>query len=53
MDVFTLYTNIYYEEGAEDCFKKLEERKNKSIPSIAIKSLILMIFKSNAFWFGN
>ena len=32
---------------------KLEVRKNKSIPSIVIKNLILMILKSNAFRFGN
>ena len=53
MDVSSLYTNIDHEEGAEACFKKLEERKNKSIPSIVIKNLILMILKSNAFRFGN
>ena len=35
------------------CFKKLEERKNKSMPSIVIKNLSLMILKSNAFRFGN
>ena len=49
----SLYTNIDHKEGAEACFKKLEERKNKSIPSITIKNLILMILKSNAFRFGN
>ena len=53
MDVSSLYTNIDHEEGAEACFKKLEERKNKSIPFIVIKNLILMILKSNAFQFGN
>ena len=53
MDVSSLYTNIDHEEGAEACFKKLEERKNKSIPYIVIKNLILMILKSNAFRFGN
>ena len=53
MDILSLYTNINHEEGAEACFKKLEERKNKSIPSIFIKNLILMILKSNAFRFGN
>ena len=52
MDVSSLYTNIDHEEGAEACFKKLEEKK-KSIPSIVIKNLILMILKSNAFRFGN
>ena len=53
MDVSSLYTNIDHEEGAGFCFKKLEERKNKSIPSIVIKNIILMILKSNAFRFGN
>ena len=53
MDVSSLYTNIHHEEGAEACFKRLEERKNKSIPSIVIKNLILMVFKSNTFRFGN
>ena len=53
MDMSSPYTNIDHEEGAEACFKKLEERKNKSIPSIVIKNLILMILKSNAFRFGN
>ena len=53
MDVSSHCTNIDHEEGAEACFKKLEERKNKSIPSITIKNLILMILKSNAFRFGN
>ena len=53
MDVSSLYTSIDHEEGAEAYFKKLEERKNKSIPSIVIKNLILMILKSNAFRFGN
>ena len=53
MGVSSLYTNIDHEEGAEACFKKLEERKNISIPSIVIRNLILMIFKSNAFRFGD
>ena len=47
-DVSSLYTNIDHEEGAEACFKKLEERKNKSIPSIGIKNLILMILSDLA-----
>ena len=51
MDVSSLYTNIDHKEDAKACFKKLE--KNKSIPSIVIKNLILMILKSNAFRFGN
>ena len=49
MDFSSLYTNIDHKEGAEACFQKLEERKNKFVPSIAIKNLILMILKSNAF----
>ena len=49
----SLFTNIDHEEGAEACFKKLEERKNKSITSIVIKSLILIILKWNAFQFAN
>ena len=53
INVSSLYTNIDHEEGAETCLQKLEERKNKSISSIAIKNLILMILKSNAFRFGN
>ena len=53
MDVSSLYTNINHEEDAEACFKKLEERKNKSIPSIVIKNLTFVIPKSNAFRFGN
>ena len=53
MDVSSLYTNIDHGEGGEACFKKLKERKNKSIPSIVIKNLIPMILKSNAFRFGN
>ena len=53
IDVSSLYINIYHEEGEEACFKNLEERKNKSIPSIVINNLILMIVKTNAFRFGN
>ena len=53
MDVSNLYTNTDHEEGAQACFKKLEERKYKSIPSIAIKNLILVILLSNAFRFDN
>ena len=53
MDVSSLYTNIDHEEGAEICFKKLEEIKNKSIPSIIIINLIPIILNSNAFRFGN
>ena len=53
MDASFLYTKIDQKEGADDSFKKLKEIKNKSIPSIVIKSLILMMSKSNAYWFGN
>ena len=38
LDVSSLNTNIYCEEGAQACFKKLEEKKNKHVPSIVIKS---------------
>ena len=47
MGVSSIYTNIDQEEGAEACFN------NKSIPSIVIKNLILIILKSNSFRFGN
>ena len=53
MNVSSLYTNIDHEKGTEACFKKLEERKHKSILSIFIKNLILTIFKSKALRFGN
>ena len=49
IQVSSLDSNINHEDGSETCFKKLEERKNKSILSIFIKNLILMIFKSKAF----
>ena len=53
MDVSSLYTNANYEEGAESCFKKLEEGKNIFIRSIVIKILVIMILKTNAFRFSN
>ena len=53
MDVSSLYTNIDHNEGAEACYVKLEERKNKTITSVVLKSLILLVLKSNAFRFGN
>ena len=53
MDETALSTNIDHQEGAEACFEKLEERKNKSIPSAALKSLISLVLRSNAFRFGN
>ena len=43
MNVSSLYTNINQEQGAEAYFKKLEERKNKCIPSIVNKNSVLMI----------
>ena len=53
MDVNSLYTNIDHEEGAQACFEKLEQRKNKMFPSIVIKELILIVLKSNVFRFCN
>ena len=53
MDVSSLYTNIDHEEGAEACREHLELRKNKSIPSSKLKSLILLVLQSTAFRFGN
>ena len=52
MDVTSLYTNIDHEEGAEACYQKLEQRKKKTIPSAVLKTLILLVLKSNAFRFG-
>ena len=40
MGVSSLNTNIDHEEEAEGFFKKLKERKNKSIPSLDLKSLL-------------
>ena len=51
MDVSSLYTNIDHEEGAQACFTALEKRKNKKVPSEILKSLILLVLKSNAFRF--
>ena len=42
VDVNTFYTNIDHDERAQNCFKKLEERK-KSFPSIILKELILLV----------
>ena len=53
MDVASLYTNIDHEEGADACYDKLETRKNKTITSKMLKSLILLVLKCNAFTFGN
>ena len=43
MDVSSLYTNIDHEEGAEACREKLEERRDKSISSERLKTLILLV----------
>ena len=40
MDVSSLYTNIDHDEGADACFEQLENRKNKTIPSLMLRSLI-------------
>ena len=53
MDVASLYTNIDHNEGVDACEEKLETRKKKSIPSSTLKSLILLVLKSNVFIFGN
>lgn len=53
MDVTSLYTNIDQEEGAESCYKSLEQRENKSIPSDILKKLILLVLKCNVFRFMN
>ena len=37
LDVSALYTNIDQEEGAEACYKKLENRSNKTFPSEVLK----------------
>ena len=52
-DVSSLYTNIDQEEGAEACFKKLEQRRRKDIPSILLKNLILLVLRCNVFRFGS
>ena len=51
MDVSSLYTNIDQEEGAEACYRKLEEREQKSVPSLVLKDLILKVLKHNIFRF--
>ena len=53
MDVSSLYTNIDHEEGAQAFFEALEKRKNKKVSSKILKSLILLVLKSNAFRFGH
>ena len=53
MDVAALYTNIDHDEGADACYEKLENRKNKTISSKMLRSLMMLVLKSNAFRFGN
>ena len=53
MDVNSAYTNIDHEEGADACCKKIETRKNKTVPSNTLKNCILLILKSNIFRLGN
>ena len=53
MGVNSLYTNIDHEEGAYACYKKLETRKNKTVPSNTLKNCVLLILKSNIFRFCN
>ena len=53
MDVNSLYTNIGHEEVASACYKKLEPRAKKTVPSNSLKNCILLILKSNIFWFCN
>ena len=53
MGVNSLYTNIDHEEGTYAYYKKLETRKNKTVPSNTSKNCILLILKSNIFRFCN
>ena len=53
MDVSSLYTNIDQNEGADACYRKLEERNNKTIPSSFLKRLILLVLRYNVFRFGS
>ena len=41
MDVNNLYTNIDHEEGDDVYYKKLETRKNKTVPSNTLNSCML------------
>ena len=52
VDINSLYTNIDHEEGV-GLHKKLETRKNKTVPSNTLKSCILLILKFNIFCFCN
>ena len=53
MDVSSLYTNIDQTEGSEACFEKLETRESKSIPSLILKNMIMMVLQKNIFRFRN
>ena len=52
LDVTALYTNIDQKEGAEACFRKLENRANKRFPSKVLKKLISFVLENNVFSFG-
>ena len=53
MDVNALYPNIDQQEGADACEYLLNKRKNKSLPSRTIKSLILIVLRSHTMNFLN
>ena len=53
MDVSSLYTNIDQEEGAEACVEALEKRKYKSIPSLILRKMIMLVLQRNIFRFRN
>ena len=52
LDVTALYTNIDQKEGAEACFRKLENRANKRFPSEVLKKFISLVLENNVFRFG-
>ena len=51
MDVSSLYTNIDQDEGTEACYESLEQRDRKSIPSLVLKDLIMLVLQRNIFRF--
>ena len=53
MDVVKLYPNIDQEEGADACEYFLNLRKIVSIPTTMVKSMILLILRSNTMCFNN
>ena len=55
MDFPSLYDKISYEvkEKVQMPFQKIQKKENKSITSLFIKNLTLMILRSNAFEFCN